>query len=241
MAHVFGRNLTHLHRPTENDNDHDLQGEFWKRHRSLDNTLLHTSLSLPPHLRLPAGVRNVNIVFINMSIHTSTICLHQAAIFKADQRKLPESLIDQSSARCLLAATEIANILRLICHLDSRGVCITALKRWRASTDMAQMNPFITFCLYVAARVFIHVLKKSPNEPEIRSSLEFLLAAMQQFRQINPLSESFLIQLGLDLEGSGMDFLLQNPSHSATIREKLEILVSANASSSIERLINCIC
>ncbi|KAL8766802.1 MAG: hypothetical protein Q9209_006541 [Squamulea sp. 1 TL-2023] len=199
MAHIFGRNLTHLHRPESNDRDDDLQGEFWKRHRALDNTLLHTSLSLPPHMRLPAGVRDTQVVFINMSIHTSTICLHQAAIYKADQKNLPQSLIDQSSTRCLLAATEITNIMRLICHLDSKG-----------------MNPFIAFCLYVAARVFVHVVKKSPNELEIRSSLEFLLAAMEHLRKINPLSESFLIQLGLDLQGTGLDFLLQNPSFAST-------------------------
>ncbi len=87
----------------------------------------------------------------------------------------------------------------------------------------------MAFCLYVAARVFIHVLKKSPGEAEIRSSLEFLLAAMQQFRKVNPLSESFLIQLGLDLQGSGMDFLLQNPSHSSTSMStmaRLEMIVS---------------
>ncbi|KAL8654274.1 MAG: hypothetical protein Q9226_003500 [Calogaya cf. arnoldii] len=214
MAHIFGRNLTHLHRPGTDDKDDDLQGDFWKRHRALDNTLLHTSLSLPPHLRLPAGIRDANIVFINMSIHTSTICLHQAAIYKADQHKLPQSIIDQGSTRCLLAAIEIANIMRLTCHLDSRG-----------------MNPFMAFCLYVASRVFIHVLKKNPNETEIRSSLEFLLLAMQQFRKVNPLSESFLIQLGLDSQGTGIDFLLQNPSHntsqswsSMSTQAKLELI-----------------
>lgn len=122
MANVFGKNLTHLHRPGTDDNDHDLQGEFWKRHRQLDNTLLKTSLSLPPHLRLPAGVRNANCVFLNMCIHTSTICLHQAALFKAEQKKLPPSVVDQSSTRCLLAATEVANIMRLISHLDCQGV-----------------------------------------------------------------------------------------------------------------------
>ncbi|KAL8854561.1 MAG: hypothetical protein Q9221_000596 [Calogaya cf. arnoldii] len=202
--------------PSTDDKDDDLQGDFWKRHRALDNTLLHTSLSLPPHLRLPAGIRDANIVFINMSIHTSTICLHQAAIYKADQNKLPQNVIDQSSTRCLLAATEIANIMRLICHLDARG-----------------NNPFMAFCLYVASRVFIHVLKKNPNETEIRSSLEFLLLAMQQFRKVNPLSESFLIQLGLDSQGTGIDFLLQNPWHSTSqswssmpTQAKLEVIVS---------------
>lgn len=89
------------------------------------------------------------------------------------------------------------------------------------------MNPFIVFCLYVAARVFIHILKKSPNEAEIRSSLEFLLAAMQQFKTTNPLSESFLIQLSLDLQGTGMAFLLQPPQEiSITTLAKMELNVS---------------
>ena len=96
------------------------------------------------------------------------------------------------------------------------------------------MNPFIAFCLYVAARTFIHILKKSPDEAEIRSSLEFLLAAMQQFKTTNPLSESFLIQLGLDLQGTGIDFLLQNPSQAATTVAKLELLVGRHLNSLID-------
>jgi len=118
MACLFGRNLTHLHRPDPNDRDDDLNGEFWKRHRNLDNILLNTSLSLPSHLRLPAGVANANIVFLNMNIHTSTICLHQAAIFKADKNRLPPSIASESKTRCILAAAEIASIMRMVSHLD---------------------------------------------------------------------------------------------------------------------------
>ena len=95
------------------------------------------------------------------------------------------------------------------------------------------MNPVIAFCLYVASRVFIHLLKKNSEESEIRSSLQFLLAAMQQFRKVSPLSESFLIQLGLDSEGTGIEFLMQDPAHvpaqkwsSMSAMAKLEVLVS---------------
>ncbi|KAL8755642.1 MAG: hypothetical protein Q9184_004735 [Pyrenodesmia sp. 2 TL-2023] len=207
MASIFGKNLTHLHRPGVDENDDDLQGEFWKRHRQLDNMLLKTSLSLPLHLRLPAGIRNPNCVFLNMCIHTSTICLHQAALFKAENKNLPPSLMDQSSTRCSLAAAELTNIMRLISHLDCRG-----------------MNPFISFCLYVAARVFIHVLKKTPGEAEVRSSLEFLLAVMQSFKTTNPLSESFLIQVGLDLQGGGIGDMLQTGTPSASTLARLELV-----------------
>lgn len=122
ISHFFGLNLTHLHRPEPDEKEDDLQGKFWKRHRNMDNILLNTSLSLPSHLRLPAGIRSPNTVFLNFAIHTSTICLHQAAIFKAEKNRLPTALIDQSRTRCILAAAEIATIMRLTSHLDVAGV-----------------------------------------------------------------------------------------------------------------------
>lgn len=118
MACLFGRNLVHLHRPDADDLDHDLNGPFWKRHRNMDNILLNTSLCLPAHLKLPSGLGSPNVVFTNMSIHTSTICLHQAAIFKAEKNKLPASVSAESKVRCITAANEIASIMRTISHMD---------------------------------------------------------------------------------------------------------------------------
>lgn len=118
LATIYGRNLTHLHRPHENDNDHDLNGEFWKRHRTLDNILLKVSLSLPSSLRLPAGLSDPNTIFCNMNIHTATICLHQAAIFKADKNKLPAQISAESKRRCIVAADQVSIIMKMISHLD---------------------------------------------------------------------------------------------------------------------------
>lgn len=119
LAVLFGRNLTHLHRhDSEVDDDGDLNGPFWKRHRQMDNFILNTSLSLPSSLRMPAGLSNPNVVFTNMSIHTSTICLHQAAIFKAEKKQLPAYVSSESKLRCITAANEIASIMRTISHTD---------------------------------------------------------------------------------------------------------------------------
>jgi hypothetical protein len=187
LACLFGRNLTHLHRPDADDRDHDVNGEFWKRHRQMDNILLNTSLCLPQHLKLPLGMSNPNIVFTNMSIHTSTICLHQAAIYKADKYKLPASTSSESKVRCLTAANEIASIMRMISHMD-----------------LSSINPFISFCLYVAARVFVQYLKSRPDDSQTADSLRFLLSAMNALKRKNPLTESFLVQLDVDLEALGM-------------------------------------
>lgn len=205
MACLFGRNLVHLHRPDVDDRDHDLNGEFWKRHRQMDNILLNTSLCLPAHLKLPNGLGNPSIVFTNMCIHTSTICLHQAAIFKADKNRLPASVSSESKVRCITAANEIASIMRMISHLDLSAVRITNLDMAQQNTDpVAQMNPFISFCLYVSARVFVQYLKSRPDDSQTADSLRFLLSAMNALKRRNPLTESFLVQLDVDLEALGV-------------------------------------
>ncbi|KAI1942459.1 hypothetical protein LOZ66_000860 [Ophidiomyces ophidiicola] len=184
----LGRNLHHLHRPSANDKDHDLNGEFWKRHRALDNILLNTSLSLPNHLRLPEGVNDPTVVFCNMCIHTSTICLHQAAIFKAEKNHMPNQIAAESKRRCIIAADQITNIMKMISHLD-----------------LTVMNPFLSFCLYVAARVFVQYLRSRSEDLTVRSSLQFLISAMNALKSKNPLSQSFLVQLEFDLENSNLE------------------------------------
>ena len=118
MACLFGRNLIHLHRTDGDSHDHDLNGSFWQRHRQLDNILLNTSLSLPHQLRLPAGINESSIVFVNMNIHAATICLHQAAIFKADKNHMSPQVSGESKRRCMIAADQIANIMKLVSHID---------------------------------------------------------------------------------------------------------------------------
>lgn len=118
LAALFGRNLIHLHRPTAEDCEHDLDGMFWERHRKLDSILVNIIMTLPQHQRIPFGLPEPNVVFLNMCIHTSVICLHQAAIFKADKFRMAPHVSSESRMRCLTAAGEIANNMRAITHLD---------------------------------------------------------------------------------------------------------------------------
>lgn len=84
-------------------------------------------------------------------------------------------------------------------------------------TDWVQINPFSTFCLYVAARVFVQYLKSRPNDHLVKASLQFLLSAMHAMRKKNPLTESFIVQLEVDLEGAGMrDARLSRAAQMAT-------------------------
>lgn len=75
------------------------------------------------------------------------------------------------------------------------------------------MNPFISFCLYVAARVFVQYLKSRPKDQQMTSSLQFLLQAMHVLKRKNLLTESFLVQLDVDLESAGIDNIHQRPGY----------------------------
>lgn len=81
------------------------------------------------------------------------------------------------------------------------------------------MNPFISFCLYVAARVFVQYLKSRPEDNTTGDALRFLLAAMNAMKAKNPLTESFLVQLDVDLESLG----LRDPKYKALINGHLNV------------------
>lgn len=60
------------------------------------------------------------------------------------------------------------------------------------------------FFVYVAGRVFVNHLKSRPEDSAVRSSLEFSLSALNAFKAKNPLAETFLSQLEVDVDGTGL-------------------------------------
>ena len=122
-ASLFGHNFQHLHRtgPDERPDDY-AGGEFWKRHRKMDNVLSNTFMFLPDGLRIPNALRDMNVVFMHMNIHASIICLHQAAILTAERHGISPNVIKQCRDRSLMAAQEITSIMRFCSHVDASQV-----------------------------------------------------------------------------------------------------------------------
>ncbi|KAI0166114.1 hypothetical protein GGR57DRAFT_7716 [Xylariaceae sp. FL1272] len=54
ICHLFNRILKHVHRPKPGDNPENYEyGEYWKRHRDLDNTLSSAFMFLPESFQDP--------------------------------------------------------------------------------------------------------------------------------------------------------------------------------------------
>ncbi|KAI6714041.1 C6 transcription factor Prf [Diplocarpon mali] len=186
-AALYGKNFEHLHRTGSNETGDPANCEFWKRHRKMDNLLSNIFMFLPDHLRLPAGLRDMSVVFMHMNIHSSSICLHQAALVTAAKHNLSSNITLQSQARCLMAAEEITNIMRLICYVD-----------------ISTLNSWVGFCLYIAAGVFVKDMMSEKPGPQSMENVTFLLAAMAAIGQKHSITKHFSVQLELDLEGAGL-------------------------------------
>lgn len=59
-------------------------------------------------------------------------------------------------------------------------------------------------------------LKSRPADEQIKSSLYFMLSAMYAMKRKNPLAESFLVQLDVDLEAAGLDEMRELSSEAST-------------------------
>ncbi|KAB8291561.1 hypothetical protein EYC80_006362 [Monilinia laxa] len=190
-ACLFGQNTEHMFKSGPNEGANDVaNGEFWKRHRKMDNVLSSTFMFLPDNLRLPAGLRDPNIVFFHMNIHCSIICLHQGAILTAERENISQSFIKQSEARGLMAAEEITNLMRLVSHLDA-----------------SKMSSWISFCLYVASGVILQDVRKDKPSPQSASNLEFMVVAMKAVGKKHVIAKHFAAQLELEIGTQGVDRL----------------------------------
>jgi len=79
----------------------------------------------------------------------------------------------------------------------------------------------MSFCLYIAARVFVQYLKSRPDDSTVYSSLQFVISALDAMKTKTPLTESFLVQLDIDLEGTGIRAIDNLKSGSAYVVEAM--------------------
>ncbi|BCS27953.1 Zn(II)2Cys6 transcription factor [Aspergillus puulaauensis] len=203
IATLFGQILSQTSRPDPNDDVNDLNSGYWQRHKSLDNILLDVALAMPNCLHLPVGLPDPNSVLCNMVLNTSVICLHQAAICRAEKSKILEQVVNKSKMRCTAAADQVLNIMRTISHVD-----------------LSTMNPVVSLCIYVASRVLLQHLRTCPDDTAARSSLQFIFSALSALKHKNTLAESLLVQLEVDIDGTPFSGL-QRPKQIISPKEKV--------------------
>ena len=147
MSCIFNDLLNHVHRPKASDRPDDIQdGPYWKRHRQLDNNLGSAFMFLPDKFQLPANIRDMVALQVNLNLHASVVCLHSAACDVVNKYGLDKRLGERSKVRKLTAAREVVKIMRLARETTSPyvsgGVCFLLLLVFHFySHNLATENP----------------------------------------------------------------------------------------------------
>ncbi|CAJ2506186.1 Uu.00g003160.m01.CDS01 [Anthostomella pinea] len=194
ICHLFNQILKHVHRPQPNDEPDNYEyGEFWQRHRDIDNTISSVFMFLPEPFRLPENYRDPTAVHTNLNLHASIICLHHAAIEKIDIHKLPDSAKKASQNRLTTAAQEIVNIIKLTSHVATNP-----------------KSPLAALSLYCAASVYVY-LSKEAQAPTNIDNLDFIISAMEAIGRDHLITRVFLRQVILDIEQNGLQSIVKIP------------------------------
>lgn len=181
----LGRLNVHVNRPNQ-------EKDYMTRHRELDNLLATIQFSIPQHLKYVPGSSDMQNAFLQNLLSVATVLLSQAALYKSQLTELPIRLSDLA-ARCHMGAVEIAQTVR-----GSANVHIT------------KQVAYTAFCIYVASRVFVEMLRQpaptntpasGPTKEDLQGDLYMLLAALQKFTEHVALAGHFLMQLEADLNG----------------------------------------
>lgn len=129
ICHLFNSILHHVQlKPGDRPEDFEY-GPFWQRHRGLDTKMSSAFVFLPERYRLPGNFRDPVAVHTNLNLHAATVCLHNAAVERAEIHNMPASVIKDSQDRMLAAAQAIVNIVQETTHMAANFVsCFSARK-----------------------------------------------------------------------------------------------------------------
>ncbi|GJC80708.1 citrinin biosynthesis transcriptional activator ctnR [Colletotrichum liriopes] len=199
ICFIFNKLLKHVHWERPNDRPTDVEyGEFWNRHRDMDNMLSSAFMFLPERFRLPQSMRDPTAVHTNLNLHASVICLHHAAIDRIEKYKLPDSLKAASQLRLRTAAEEVVNIVKLTSHMNS-----------------GYKSPMVALSLYSAASVYIYSAKCNPEagiSTADLQNLKFIITAMEAIGRKHVITQAFLQQIFMDVERNGLSGIIDLPN-----------------------------
>lgn len=194
ICHIHNQILRHVHKPKPNDNPDNYEyGEYWQRHRDIDNVLSSAFVYLPQSFRLPDNYRDPIAVHTNLNLHASAICLHHSAIENIDTYKLPESAKKSSQDRLTTAAQEIVNIIKLTSHVNT-----------------SPKSPLTALSMYCAASVYMYLCKEN-QAPTNLSNLDFIISAMEALGRNHSITRAFLRQVVVDIERNDLGNIVRLP------------------------------
>ncbi|RSL64929.1 hypothetical protein CEP54_004468 [Fusarium duplospermum] len=173
--------------PQPNSDNVDDDG-YCQRLQGIDHGLSALTDRLPTNLQLPENAECQHAIFVNILIHTATMCLHKTAAQKAKCLQGPEAeiLVRESHNRMFAAAVKVLDVFQ-----QTRDLV------------MALKNPIQDYTAYIAALVFMQDFSVGKSE-QSRCDTLFLFGILRTAGEIHAVARMLSVQLETQLENRGI-------------------------------------
>ncbi|KAI1857873.1 uncharacterized protein JN550_012948 [Neoarthrinium moseri] len=161
-------------------------GEYWEKHRAIEQQLTKFQASLPHELRLFQSYGSTEAAFINAMVQASSISLHQCAIWRMHRLGLPIHMMEKSRKRLLVAAEQVVRILKATPDLD-----------------VAMRNPILAFSASMAALALLEDFAAN-SESDGDEGVVFILNIMATIGKENAVTRSLAQQLYARMKEMGV-------------------------------------
>lgn len=192
LSLIFNEILVHMYDPLSQNTDTEIQ-ECLESQEPLLRQWWH---QLPVHLKidaaaLPALAPPSHIVTLNCLYHVFKILLYRPTLTGRGQRGNDDtSPVERYLVESVTSATSIMAIFDLFCRTFTMQYCVLSL----------------AYCVYIASSIFLLQVQAAPGDHQAMRKLTYCIQCLQQVRQISPVIECALKNIGKELTEVGIPF-----------------------------------
>ena len=176
MVALYRRCLSHVKSSLETESAGNSKYGFWEQHYGIDKDLKSCSDALIGRMDPQELLNDEFALALDLNLCAIDICLHEAAIMKAEKDSLPRALITECCNRCSQAAMRIVE-----------GVSLSRKLAQPRKTLFRQMNIFCMWPVCMAMQVLNRQLSTTDSRDlgQTVGILRSLVAAIEDLEDVS--------------------------------------------------------
>ena len=164
--------------------------DFWSEHWRISQLCEQWSACLSHHLSLANAGTDPSILSLHLNTWAISIGQNDVAAVIIERTGCSQAMLQDCQSKSLIAAASIANLIRSAIKANFSFTRVGSIFKYLIITPLLtfalQLDPGITWSLYMASMVCLGALRRTPGDISIMSNLEILLEGFQKFQPVAP-------------------------------------------------------
>ena len=164
--------------------------DFWSEHWRISQLSEQWSACLSHHLSLANAGTDPSIISLHLNTWSISIGQNDVAAVIIERTGCSQAMLQDCQSKSLIAAASIANLIRSAIKANFSFTRVSSIFKHLIIipllTFALQLDPGITWSLYMASIACLGALRRTPGDISIMSNLEILLEGFQKFQPVAP-------------------------------------------------------